>query len=92
MRVQHSSVTTLTLARKREREKIWSLPSRRKKKYLRHPAIEVKFTLFLILFIYANPYSRAQLSQRIFLRLSFDTRSISKNSSTAWGKSESPCG
>src|SRR5262249_55231838 len=39
-----------------------------------------------------SPYNRAQLSQRIFLRLSFETPSSSKNSSTARGKSESPCG
>src|SRR5215467_6447558 len=34
------------------------------------------------LFHFYSPYSRVQLSQRIFLRLSSDTPSISKNSST----------
>jgi hypothetical protein len=92
VRVQNSSLTALTLALSRqEREKIWSLPSI-EKRYFGQPAIEVKSTPLLILFIYASPYSRAQLSQRIFFRLSLETPSISKNSFTACGKSESPCG
>ena len=37
-------------------------------------------------------YSRAQLSQRIFRFVSLETPSTSRNSSTAWGKSESPWG
>ena len=37
-------------------------------------------------------YSGAQLSQRIFRFVSLETPSTSRNSSTAWGKSESPWG
>ncbi len=39
-----------------------------------------------------SPYNAAQLSQRIFFWLSFETFFISRNSSTASGKSESPWG
>ena len=91
MRVHHSSVTALTLTlSRRERGKRFGRSGRGGKRYSGQLAIEVKSTPLLILFIYANPYSRAQLSQRIFFRLSSDTPSISKNSSTACGKSESP--
>ena len=37
-------------------------------------------------------YSRAQLSHSIFRLVSLETPSTSRNSSTAWGKSESPWG